>query len=417
MTRMNNETDNSRSPDLPAASLRGGRTGQGRVLILAALWAALLFMPACKRYSDIAEAPPAPAVQAVATGEFLDASGEALDAAALAGLLSRAEYILVGESHPSACDHEAQARVIELMASAGAAPAVGLEMVSLDRQPSLELFNKGILGVDQLEAELDWGRTWGYPFEVYRPIFEAARRHNLPLFALNAPRDIARKVGKAGLKGLSIKERLGLPSKIIPVSKDQERDLRKVFDAHPFGSAKDQEAAWKRFVTVQALWDTTMARRAVEARVETRRPVVIIAGSGHVERDWGIGLRLASFDPAARRILIMPWRGGDKPDPADAQAFFHCPEVKRPRLGLTLETVEQGIKVVAVADGSRAEAAGIRPGDILVQAQGADVRALADLHAATLKALGEDGLLRLDILRGGEPVTVTIHLPVPGQGS
>uniref|UniRef100_A0A7C4AFY5 PDZ domain-containing protein n=1 Tax=Fundidesulfovibrio putealis TaxID=270496 RepID=A0A7C4AFY5_9BACT len=417
MTRMNNETDHSRSPDLHVAPARGGRAGQGRMMILAALWAALLFMPGCKRYSDIAEAPPAPAVQTLATGGFLDASGEPLDDAALAGMLSLAGYVLVGESHPSACDHEAQARVIELMASAGAAPAVGLEMVSVDRQPSLELFNKGILGVDQLEAELDWGRTWGYPFEVYRPIFEAARRHNLPLFALNAPRDIARKVGKTGLKGLTIQERLGLPSKIIPVSKEQEKALRQVFDAHPFGSVKDQEAAWKRFVTVQALWDTTMARRAVEARVETRRPVVIIAGSGHVERGWGIGLRLASFDPAAGRLLIMPWRGGDKPDPADAQVFFHCPEVKRPRLGLTLETVEQGIRVVAVADGSRAEAAGIRPGDVLVRAQGSEVRELKDLHAATLKAQGEDGLLRLDILRGGEPATITITLPVPGQGS
>lgn len=386
--------------------------------MLAALWAALLIMPTgCKRYSDISGEPGQPAQASSRTpGQFLDVEGLVVDALWVGAQAAQAAYVLLGEGHPVACDHLAQARIIELMVEAGAPPVVGLEMVSLDMQPVLDLFNKSIIGVDDLESALKWNQTWGYPFALYRPIFEAAKKHNLPLFALNAPRDVARKVGKSGLKNLAVEERLELPAKIIPVPQEQEEFLRQVFNAHPFGTPKDAKAAWKSFVTVQALWDTTMARRAVEARVAMRRPVVVIAGGGHVEHGWGIASRLATFDPQGQRLLVMPWRGGELPDKSEADLFFYCPETMRPRLGIALEIKNSTITVVNVEPGSRAEASGITAGDVLVKAQGLELHTLSDLHDATMRAFEQEGTLRLELLRQGRTEELLITLPSPKPG-
>lgn len=389
--------------------------------MMAALWAAIvLALPACKRYSDVTAPPPPHASQgqaALATGQFLDSAQQPIDPAWVGAQAAKAAYVLIGEAHTSACDHQMQAQVLALMVDAGMPPAVGLEMVSLDAQPILDLFNKGIIGLEELEERLRWSQTWGFPFEIYRPIFETARRFELPVYSLNVPRDVARKVGRVGLKGLTMEERLGLPSKIIPVPKAQEEYLRAVFDSHPFGKPKDRKAAWESFITVQALWDTAMARRAVEVRVATRRPVAVIAGGGHVENGWGIASRLAVFDPTGQRLMLMPWRGGQAPDPSQADVFFYCPEVKRPRLGLTLETNNSAITVVAVEAGSRADTAGLKPGDVIATAQGATVKALSDLHSATMRATEEGGTLRLEILRDGRSETLLIPLPDIRPGS
>ena len=369
----------------------------------------------CKRYSDI---PVEPRVQgqapALGHGQFLDRELSPLGDAFVAEQAAEAAYVLVGEAHPSACDHKAQARVLELMVRAGAQPAVGLEMVSLDYQPVLELFNKGIIGVADLPGKLRWEETWGFPFELYRPVFELAREYSLPLYALNVERETARKVGRVGLKGLTREERLELPAKILPPPAQQEESLRAVFEAHhPGQGKKDSEAAWRSFVTVQSLWDTVMARRAVEVRVSTRRPVVILAGSGHVENGWGIASRLTAFDPQGKKLLVMPWRAGPAPEAGLGDIFFFCPEVRRPRLGITLDTRDDRVLVAAVEPGSRAASAGIEPGDVIASAQGEKLRVLSDLHDATMKALKEGKPLLLGVVRQAKAVELTVELPTP----
>lgn len=90
----------------------------------------------------------------------------------------------------------------------------------------------------------------------------------------------------------------------------------------------DPEAMFHQFITVQSLWDTVMAENAVRVRKLEGSPVVVLAGSGHVENGWGIALRLQSLDPGAKVLLVMPWRA----DPADelppaglGDVFFSCP--------------------------------------------------------------------------------------------
>jgi uncharacterized iron-regulated protein len=400
----------------------------------AVLWAAVLIMSSgCQPHPRMpsphdfsaAACEGASAKAAPTPGGFLDAAGMAVEPALVSSQAARCAYVLIGEGHPVACDHLVQARFLEMLAEEGAPPAVGLEMVSLDNQPVLDLFNKGFLDVDDMEAALKWDRTWGFPFESYRPVFEAARAHGLPLFALNAPSETVRKAAKVGLKGLPVQERLGLPGRIIDVPQEQETYLREVFEQHHLKASakdshgradKDREAAWKRFVTMQALWDTTMAHRALEARVVTRRPVVILAGGGHVERGWGIASRLAALDPQGARFLVMPWRGGLPPDPSDADVFFYCPQAQRQRLGLAFEVRQGRVTVTGVVPGSPAEAAGIAPGDVVSKAQGMPVVDLQTLHEAAVKSQAGGGAgspLHLEIIRAGHALQIDLRFPSP----
>src|SRR5690606_711675 len=130
---------------------------------------------------------------------FADATGEPLGDARFIGRARAARYVLVGEAHDVACHHRAQARIIDLLGRAAPPPQVGLEMVSVERQPTLDAFNAGTLGVDSLAGALDWERAWGVPFELYAPVFHAARDAGAAVFALNTPRRLVRQVADHGL--------------------------------------------------------------------------------------------------------------------------------------------------------------------------------------------------------------------------
>jgi len=247
-------------------------------------------------------------------GTFLAADGAALAPDHLAARTAGARYVLVGEAHDRACDHEAQAALVRALAPRG--PVVGLEMVAADHQEVLDRFSAGELPIDALPEALAWEARWGQPFSIYRPIFAAAAEAGLPVAALNLPAEVVRRVGAEGEAALPPE----IPA-LIPPPPEQEPMLRRAFEAHGRGGA----AAWDRFVRVQSLWDTAMA---VAARTWSRRldrPVIVLAGAGHVANGWGIAHRLRHLDPGAGVVSVMPWRGEAPIDPAEADLFYYCP--------------------------------------------------------------------------------------------
>lgn len=400
------------------------KTGRGAGILRAL---AVLFMAAvcfgglggCARRS----APPVAPV--VSPEALLDASGKPVSPPAFAAGPARADYLLIGEEHPNPCDHLAQAGLVRRLAAAGARPAIGLEMTPADFQPVLDAFNAGKLAVADLPRALAWKTTWGYDFGLYAPIFETARQFGLPVFALNAPTGLARKVGRQGLDTLPPSERATLPGTILPPSPEQVDELRELFAQHaamlekasPKPTGRDRFAD---FLAVQSLWDTQMAERALLARALYNRPVVVIAGGGHVERGFGIGRRLAVLDPKARVVTIMPWRGGELPDPALAGLFYACPAIQKSRLGMTLshEAPAPGkpaapLLVTAVVPGSPAAQAGLLAGDAVTAAGSHEAKSLATLHTAAIEAAQANTPLTLTISRAGETLSVAIPLAAP----
>ncbi|EKO38564.1 MAG: putative iron-regulated protein [Solidesulfovibrio magneticus str. Maddingley MBC34] len=415
----------------------------------------------------------APGLPSVAPESLVDATGASLAPAVFAADVAGADYLLLGEEHPNPCDHQAQAAVIRRLAKAGVLPAIGLEMVPADYQGVLDAFNAGTLPLAELPTKLDWKTTWGFDFELYAPIFEAAREYKLPVYALNAPKGLARKVGRQGLDALTPVERASLPGAILPPAPAQVEELRELFAQHgamrkaapqetakpesppkaavaPQAQAAPEDVAapptaknaavprakasakptapnappardpFENFVTVQSLWDTQMAARALYARAVSDRPVAVVAGAGHVAGGWGIARRLAVLDPSAKVVLVVPWRGGEAPDAEAAPYFFACPAAQKSRLGMTL-TQDQPTPgqpaarplVTAVAPGSPAAKAGLLPGDAVIAAGDHPADNLSVLHKAAIEAVKNGKALTLTVSRAGETLAIDIPIALP----
>lgn len=372
--------------------------------------------------------------------QFNDGQPQPLADADFPALAREADYVLLGEGHTVACDHQVQARLLELLAAQDrTAWAVGLEMLATDRQARLDAVNAApaayAADLPRLARELDWEQEWGYSFELYAPALRAALAAGLPLYGINVPPEVLQALRQGGRESLTAAQLAQLPEEIVPPLPEQEKFLRQAFGMHqefmrgaaadpnrPRGrrsarkadTAKIADERLQRFFLVQSVWDSAMAARAVELRRDTGRGLVILAGSAHVEHGWGIAHRIARFDPGARVLLVMPWRGGQPPKSGAADLFFHCLESVTTPQGLTLAWQpgpEPGILVQAVRATAPAAQAGLRPGDLILEAGGRALESMSGLHLAGIQALKRQQSLPLVILRNGYRLALTLPLP------
>lgn len=394
------------------------------------------------------------AASAVPVGSFVQGDGTLLAPSDVVRRLAGADYILVGESHTSPCDHRMQARLLRQLTDAGIRPVVGLEMLPAATNPALWRLSVGSLGVDALPEAVDWRTNWGYDFALYRPVFEVIASAGLPVRGLNLPAGLARKAGREGLDNLTPTERALIPSEVMPPSEGQRATLEEVFREHmtmremrkpggapaadagaspgatggaPSSPAERPSAtaqasspadgekampeamrgAFDSFMLVQSVWDATMAHEAVRARVDIGGPVYILAGGGHVEYSWGIARRLRGFDPTARIVLVHPWRGDGPPDPAQADIFFRC-DAAPPRLGLAFTFNDGHVRIAEVLPGSPAATAGFLPGDVVLTAGGRTVDSPKVLHEAGSAAAASGASIVFTVQRDGASHTITI---------
>ncbi|MBA4357833.1 MAG: ChaN family lipoprotein [Humidesulfovibrio sp.] len=413
---------------------------RGRGAFVSPLLAVLLTLTACARPAPTHE--PMAVSFLPAPGEFLTASGERLAPEALRSRAAKAAYILVGESHGNACDHEAEARVLTILAHGKTLPdpqlVVGLEMAPASLNPVLKEFAEGRIALEELEARLDWKTNWGHPFAKYLPVLRAMRDWKLPVVGLNVPPGVIRRLSAAAMQNatagntpgdstmvgsmteasvarLSPEDRAMLPARIILPAPEQLAFLNEVMSQHQQAGQKGREASdprqVARFQLIQSVWDSGMAEQAVRARKAFGRPVVVLAGVAHVEGGLGIARRIRVLDPEAEVLLISPWRG-DGLDTADADLRVYCPESFESRMGLILTSRPwgQGFEYVvsAVQRGSRAEAAGLRPGDVVERAGGHRMRSLSAMHLAGSDAFREKKSLVLVVRRGEEAYSVDL---------
>lgn len=345
-------------------------------------------------------------------GTFFEGDGsgvEELEREDVDKALLEADYILVGESHTNKCDHLVQARIIEQAVGLGMDPVVGLEMVSVDDQRILDAFNDGFLIAYEMEDALNWRETWGHAFAGYLPIFEAMERNTVPAHALNIPRRVLKSVRENGLDGVPQEDAEYLPRMIIHPLDEQRKELTKSFEVHKQMNVSTGDL--DGFLLSQSLWDTSMAQNAVRLHKRENRPVVILAGSGHVEYGWGIAHRIEAMDPEAEQLLIMPWRGRFNPDEASADFHYYCPEYHKSRLGFAYARTVDGMLVKDVDVGSRAEKAGILVDDEILSVNGAPLSSPMVLHEEAVKAAQADRILLFEVLRDGKTEFVEMLLP------
>lgn len=218
------------------------------------------------------------------------ATGRASSAKEIAVAARGFRFVLAGESHDNPHHHEQQAAIVQALVDDGREVVVGFEMFTRDNQASLNPWTLGWWTEEEFIAGSNWQKQWGFPYAIYRPIFEVVRKNRLPMAALNLPRDWVRRIGREGPGALTPEERKWAPSI------DTNTPLhRKVFEAliggHPLQGQRGEN-----MYAAQVSWDEGMAQSAVEfmdGRASRRAVMVIICGSGHSMYGQGINLRLA----------------------------------------------------------------------------------------------------------------------------
>jgi S1-C subfamily serine protease len=178
----------------------------------------------------------------------------------------------------------------------------------------------------------------------------------------------------------------------------------------------DSPDGLERFIDAQLLRDRGFAQAIRDALLANPAALVIgVMGAGHAEHGWGVPHQLASLgiDDVA---VLLPWEKSRAcedltADVADAVFGVDSPPepVQRPRLGVMIGEAKPGVTVVGVITGSVAEAAGIRTGDVIIEAGGETLEGVTDLqrvvghHAA-------DKPLPLRLRRDGEVIEIEADL-------
>jgi uncharacterized iron-regulated protein len=208
---------------------------------------------------------------------------EKLTEPALWQQLALARVVCFGEQHDSPAHHFAQRRALEELAARSASErrefAVGFEMFQRPYQAALSRFVGGTLPEAQFLIDSEYKERWGFDFALYRPLLQTAREFSLEALALNAPRELTRKVGRAGLESLDAGERNQLPELDLA-----NTDHKAYFDAamseHPMPAGGPKA---ENMYAAQVLWDETMAETAAAwlTHAGEGAQLILFAGSGH----------------------------------------------------------------------------------------------------------------------------------------
>ncbi len=222
-------------------------------------------------------------------------TGTSITEEELAAKLEQARIVYVAERHDRPPDHAVQLWALHVVHQQNPSVGLGIEMLPRPFQPQLDAYVAGTLDeADFLEA-VDWPKTWGFDFGLYRPLFQYARDHGLPIYALNARSELTRAVSRDGLENLEPALAADLPQLDL---QDQEH---RTFIRAAFGLADDDGGTphegfdFEKFYQAQVVWDETMADTASRVLASEGGPdrLVVIAGSGHIERRFGVPERAA----------------------------------------------------------------------------------------------------------------------------
>ncbi|HEX8387060.1 MAG TPA: ChaN family lipoprotein, partial [Rubricoccaceae bacterium] len=253
--------------------------------------------------AGVAAAQPSPTADTVSVRyQAYDAGGEAHPLDVLLDEAAEADVVFLGEVHD---DPTAQA--LELAALAGLVERAGgrrpvvlaLEMFEADVQPVLDEYVSGLIPERSfLEAARPWGN-----YADYRPLVEFAKAHGVAVVASNAPVRYVRLVSSGGdLSGLSPAALGWLPP--LPVAAPSD-SMAASFARATSGMMGHGGPSPEGLLAAQNLRDASMAQAVARALARPDRPLVVhVNGGFHSAGGRGIPEHLARVAPGARRFLI-----------------------------------------------------------------------------------------------------------------
>lgn len=388
------------------------------------------------------EAPPVkgsvaarPALSCPAPGSWLlPASGGQPTHQDLLAALSRRAIVLLGESHDRAEHHRWQLQVLAGLYAHQPDLVVGFEAFPRSVQPVLDRWSAGALDEKAFLAETRWREVWSMGPNLYLPLLHFVRMNRIPLVALNVERKLVRRVAEESWEAVPLTEREGLtipkpPSEgyldFLAEAYRQHREERQakaresVHGSVPGEARFDyDDSDFQSFVDAQLVWDRAMAQVLFGARRRPSTPLVVgIIGQGHLRHGFGVPWQLADLGIGDVAVLL-PYEassdctppGADLADAVFGVDYKALAPARRPRLGVRIERGEDGVRVVEVLAESVAAEAGIRAGDVIVEAAAVTVVRPGDLFAkVTRQAPGT--WLPLTVRRDGESIEIVARFP------
>lgn len=207
--------------------------------------------------------------------------------------MKESEFIYVGETHNSLPMHDIQSKIIQALYEQDRNLSIGLEMFPVSFQEALNKWSMAILSQDEFIRESRWYVNWNFNFGFYEKIFKLAKNNKIPLYALNAPRAIIRKIRMKGWGKLSEDEKKAVPKP--DVSHEEHRVLiRTIFESMELPhqmKGGDLDMVFEGLYRAQSAWDEVMAFNALQSREREGRKMVVLVGSGHLLYNLGINRR------------------------------------------------------------------------------------------------------------------------------
>jgi len=347
----------------------------------------------------------------------------------LFGDLARRSVVLLGERHDSAEHHRWQLQVIAGLHAMRPDMVIGLEMFPRRVQPALDRWVAGELDEQAFLRASDWREVWNTDPQLYMPIFHFARMNRIPMIALNVDRKLTRAVRARGFDAVPESEREGVGQPAAP-SQAYAQHLRAIFGEHQRGGTAEEaargaseaaqgEADFRRFMESQLLWDRAMAQAIATAREGKRKPLVVgVMGGGHIVNRFGVPHQLAALGVTDVAVLV-PLDDADECErvmTGYADAVFglgtapKTAAARRQRLGVWLEPDPTGVRIQRVEQGSVAEAAGLRAGDVVLEIAGLPAKRTGDV-AGAVQRHAPGTWLPIKVKRGAESIELVAKFP------
>jgi uncharacterized iron-regulated protein len=350
-------------------------------------------------------------------------TGDVITPAELSARLAGTRLLLIGEEHTSVEFHQVQYRVLSALIASGRHVMIGLEMYPYTEQRFLDQWRDGLLTEEGFVRLSRWYDNWGYNWLYYRDIFQLAREHHVPMFAVNTPREVVSAVRKKGLANLTPEEAAHIPKDIDIDSADHMTFFKTTFEDEqgPVHGSGMGDEMWKNMLSAQATWDATMGFNAVQALKQSGDPkaiMVVLVGSGHVA--YGLGIERQAkkwFDGQTTSIIPVPVGPPSRGLLKDTQASYAnftwgVPDEidsAYPMLGTSTAVGSGDVprRVIIVQDGSPAAQAGIKAGD---EMQSFDGVPLTEKETFSRLMAGKrwGDMATIVVRRGSEDVTIKV---------
>lgn len=212
--------------------------------------------------------------------------------------LQEARFVLLGEVHDNADHHRLRRDLIAALVRDGRRPTVAMEQFDREYQAALDRAQDAPAPAPATVKTATHFNEKGWNWQYYEPIVRLALQQRLPLRAANLSRADAFQVSTGGavaVLGADKVRALGLDE---PLPAAARLKLEQVIEKGHCGKAPRERLAG--IVAAQRARDAVMAD---VLRHDSGAGAVLIAGNGHVRRDFGVPHYLGSNDIAVVGFL------------------------------------------------------------------------------------------------------------------